>query len=360
MDDSSADADDGIGSPVAEPTVVDTWLEDLGDPPCGEDLEYDNDFLALTQAVAGKPATTFADAEPPDWRTARTLAESLFERTRDLRLGVMWGRAMLNLEGASTLPETLRLVHGLLDRHWDGLHPLPDDGDAYARINALADMCSADGLVGDLRAALVIRNRSIGELTGRDIDIAMGRLDPRDDETALSRSNIQQMLRDAVEDEPALGTLAPRSLDLMTRLDELGRERFGYESAPDLKPLIEAVEAIGGVMPAPDGEPTASQDDPYASSDDADASGGASRGSGRGLGDSIESRDDALRAIDMVCEFLERTEPTNPAQMLLRRARRLVNKNFLELVRELAPEALGEVARIMGVATEELGESSNE
>ena len=42
----------------------------------------------------------------------------------------------------------------------------------------------------------------------------------------------------------------------------------------------------------------------------------------------------------MVCEYLERTEPTNPAQLLLRRARKLVNKNFVELVRELAPESL--------------------
>ena len=68
----------------------------------------------------------------------------------------------------------------------------------------------------------------------------------------------------------------------------------------------------------------------------------------------IESRNDALRAIDMVCEYLERTEPTNPAQLLLRRARRLVNKNFVELVRELAPESLNEVARVMGISAEEL------
>ena len=30
--------------------------------------------------------------------------------------------------------------------------------------------------------------------------------------------------------------------------------------------------------------------------------------------------------------------------LLLRRARKLVNKNFVELVRELAPESLNEVA----------------
>ena len=363
MDDSAADdiaATDetsDAGGAVSEPTVVDTWLESLGDPPCGEDLEYDNDFLALTQAVAGKPETTFADAEPPDWRAARSLAESLLERTRDLRVAVMWARAMLNLEGAVSLPEGMRLIHGLLDRHWDALHPIPDDGDAYARVNTLTDMCSAAGLLGDLRAALVVRNRSIGELTGRDIDIATGRLDARDDESPLGKSNVQQLLRDAVADEPAIAQIAPRTLEALTRLADLGRDRFGYESAPDLQPLVDAVEAIGSLMPVVEGEASSDTGDAYAA-DTGDAAAPASRGTGRGLGDSIETRDDALRAIDMVCEFLERTEPTNPAQMLLRRAQRLVNKNFLELVRELAPEAAAEVARILGVPADQFGESA--
>ena len=62
---------------------------------------------------------------------------------------------------------------------------------------------------------------------------------------------------------------------------------------------------------------------------------------------------DATRAIEMVCNYLERTEPTNPAQLLLRRAGKLINKNFLELVREFAPDAVNEVARVMGVSPEE-------
>jgi type VI secretion system protein ImpA len=73
-----------------------------------------------------------------------------------------------------------------------------------------------------------------------------------------------------------------------------------------------------------------------------------------GLAGGIDNRADALRAIDLVCEYLERTEPTNPAQLLLRRARKLVNKNFVELVRELAPESLSEVARVMGISADEL------
>ena len=77
---------------------------------------------------------------------------------------------------------------------------------------------------------------------------------------------------------------------------------------------------------------------------------GSSAAPGRSrLSGGVHSREDALRAIDMVCEYLESAEPTNPAQLLLRRARRMINRNFLQLMKELAPDALSEVARVMGV-----------
>ena len=352
------------GAPAeAPPTIVDAWLESLGDPPCGEDLEYDNDFLELTQAVAGKPGSQFAEPQPPDWLAVRGLSETLLDRTRDLRIAVMWGRAMLHVEGAISLPETLRLVHGLLDRHWDTLHPVPDDGDAYARVNVLTDMCSTAGLLGDLRAALVIGNRAIGELSGRDIAIALGQFEAREDESPPGKDQIEEMLRSAVADEPALGTLATKSLDVLERLGALMGDRVGSGDSPDLAPLVDAIAGIGSLMPIPAVE-SATDDAGFADADAAaDTDSGASptrRGSAHGLGDTIDTRADALRAIDMVCEFLERTEPTNPAQILLRRARRLVNKNFLELVREFAPDAVGEVARIMGVSADDLSTGSSD
>jgi type VI secretion system protein ImpA len=64
---------------------------------------------------------------------------------------------------------------------------------------------------------------------------------------------------------------------------------------------------------------------------------------------SVDSRQDAIRAIDLVCAYLERSEPTNPAQLFLRRAGRVIDKNFMQLVDELAPDSLKDVARIMGV-----------
>ena len=355
-DDKSIMDDAESGRVDGEPTIVDTWLEPLEGDACGEDLEYDNDFLELTQAAAGRPETQFAPAEPPDWRAVEAKAQSLFERTRDLRVAAQWARARMANEGWSSLPDSLRLIHGLLERYWDELHPRPDpdDGDAYARINTLDALGGADGLLGDMRGAAILRSRAFGELRGRDVEIALEHLAPRDDESPPTRGQIEQMLGDAAHEDAALAQLAPRSIERLESITELMRERVGYERAPVFDDLRAALRDLQALMPeggaAGDGAEAA-----VGSEDEAGPEDTAAPRRGGGLGDSVDTREDALRAIDMVCEYLERTEPTNPAQLLLRRARRLVNKNFLELMRELAPEALPEVARLMGVSPDAVG-----
>ena len=350
---------DSVAGDVAGSPIVDAWLEPLADLACGADLEYEDDFREIGKAAVGRPGTQFAgdtDAKPPDWRAVNNLAESMFESTRDVRVALFWARAQLHLEGAPTLPASLRLIHGLLERYWAELHPLPDGDDFFARVNALADMCTPAGLLGDLRDALIVVNRSIGELRGRDVEIARGTAEPRASDPAYSRSQVEQMLRDAVAEEPGLAAFPKSALESIEGIQQLMRERVGYSSAPDLQPLVDMLSAIRDMMPE-QGAESAAGNDRAADGRDAAASDVAFSGrvTGRiGLSGAIDSRADALRAIDMVCDYLERAEPTNPAQLLLRRARRLVNKNFLELVRELAPESLGEVARIMGMSADEV------
>lgn len=353
MDDSTG-GEGGVAGSAALPTIVDTWLQPLADAACGENLEYDDEFREMEKAAVGRPAGQFDPEDvPPDWRAVLGHAQSLFERTRDLRAAVYWCRARVHLDGVPTLPDGLRLIEGLLSRFWDELHPLPDDGDAYARVNALNDMCSQAGLLGDLRESLVLDDRAIGELRGRDIEIALGTLEARSNDNGFGRSTVEQMLREGAESHPGLREFPQAALTKVAEIQQLMRDRVGYAAAPEMQPLVTVLEGIGDVMPGADAG--GGEDADSAGSGDGAAAAAPRRAGGRaGLSGAIDTRDDALRAIDLVCEYLERTEPTNPAQLLLRRARRLVNKNFVELVRELAPESLNEVAKVMGLSAEEL------
>jgi type VI secretion system protein ImpA len=54
----------------------------------------------------------------------------------------------------------------------------------------------------------------------------------------------------------------------------------------------------------------------------------------------IGSRQDAIRALDAVAQYFRQHEPSSPLPMLIDRAKRLVSKNFLEVLEEIAPEGL--------------------
>ena len=67
----------------------------------------------------------------------------------------------------------------------------------------------------------------------------------------------------------------------------------------------------------------------------------------------IRSRQDAIRALDAVAEFFRRNEPSSPVPLFLERAKRLVSKSFLEVLADIAPEALARRGRRAGCRRDE-------
>jgi type VI secretion system protein ImpA len=346
---------------VPQPPVA-YWLEavDVGvgeaSGPCGPDLEYDPDMLELETLAAGKAETQFAPAEPPEWPLVRDKAAEVMGRSRDLRVAMIWCRANVNVDGFAGVPAALCLLQGLLDQFWDSVHPMPDpdDGDTFARVSALGGLDRLDGLLGDIRQARLTDDRRLGGLRVRTVEIATERLEPRLDEEVMSRDQIETALRELGEVAATLRTQCAEAQHWAKRLVSVMNERFGVGEAVDLKNLRGMLAAIESVIPAESAESPGGDEGEEAAYEEAETSlatpvpGATRRAAGGGVL-RIESRADAVRAIEMVCAYLERSEPTNPAQLLLRRAVRLIDKNFLQLVREVAPDAVGEVARIMGV-----------
>lgn len=339
------------------------WLQPLADDtaPCGPDLEYDNDYLALTVAAAGKPESSFGPAEPPDWRAVVELAEGLLDRSRDLRIAVLWLRGLLHQHGYGALATGLRLFNGLFDGHWDHVHPLPDpdDGDPYPRVNVLASLVDNDGLLTDLRAARLVQDRAAGAVSVRQALVALNQLPAGADETGPSRGQLASMLADVATRQPGLRSQFADAVALTRQLAKLSNDRLG-DAAPDLRPLSSLAQHLASLLPAEDNTESASDasaDTPPESGAQPAAAGGAG---GRSLSGTVRSREDAIRAIDMVCDYLDQAEPTNPAQLFLRRGQQLIGQNFLQLIKALAPDALGGVAAMVGVDPASLDPSSNQ
>jgi type VI secretion system protein ImpA len=346
---------DTSSSAYVLPPRVDAWLLPLeGEDPCGPNLEYDPESLEL-EDVSGKPESQFGPAEPADWARVREIAESLFGKTRDLRLAMWWGRAAVNLEGFSAVPATLALLVGLLDRFWEPLHPLPDEDEpsALARLSVLGGLNKLDSLLGDVRNCKLAGEGRLQGLRVRDVEVALSKLAARSDETARSQGEIAALLSNDQDIAVALHGQVDAASASLQQIQLLMSQRFSADLSVDLAAFKLMLASVKSVLPVVVAAP--------AEGDSAAVGTGglpATQGVAQVL-QSIQTRQEATRAIELVCTYLERHEPTNPAQFLLRRAARVIDKNFLELVSELAPDSVKDVARIMGVDPSTLNNNQN-
>ena len=334
--------------------VADLLQEISPEAVCGPDLEYDPDFMALEQAARGKPEQQFGDtivpAVEPNWTDVRTRAEALLARSKDLRVTVLLIRALLKQSEFVGLSEGLTLLVQLLARYWDSIYPLldADDQDPTMRMNALVALTDADGFVRDLRATHLIAPGAYGRVTVRDILVVGGRL-PAGSESVLSASQIDGTIRAAATERADAIAAARQSLTSLRDLQSLLSDKVGGEQSLDLAAVVDMIEAVVKTCDGALGEGDSGASANRQSLADGQAVSSSASFSAAAVVGEIRSRQDAIRMLDQVCEFIERTEPSNPAPLLIRRAQRLVSKNFIEIMEDLAPDSLGVIKGIAGL-----------
>lgn len=323
--------------------------------PCGPNLEYAPDFLLLEEAARRQVSQEFTsdggkrvsiEGQEPNWLEVRRLAESLLEQTRDIRVVIYYTRALLRSEGFGGLQIGLRLILGYLKQYWIQVYPeldSADGNDPTMRINALLPLVANEAVVADLRASWLLRSRQTGGLTVREIEVALGRLAAREGEQALAMSQISGILSEALTSQPELAETIRSTEELLQQLSDLLHEQIGTSAGIDFAPLLAPLSALIQVLP--DSRPTQTGGDGSPTEPGATA---AEAPGAPSAGGEIRSRADVIATIDRLVAHLERTEPTNPAQWLLRRAQRVMDMNFLEAIVELAPDALEQTERMVG------------
>jgi type VI secretion system protein ImpA len=339
--------------------LVEALLAPIGEAsPCGDDLEYDAGFTALVTAAQGKPEQQFGDtvipAVEPEWREVAEQADAILRRSKDVRAAVLLLRASTRLQGVTGFAAGLQLLNGLLDTFWDGIHPkldVDDDNDPTMRLNALAPLTDENMGLRDLYEAQVGMARGVGPIRVRDIAIAYNTLTAVGGEATYSMAQVQGGLEAIQADRPEAIQAAIGVPALVDRLQKLIVERTGRADALDLDPL----RAIGRVLHkacaaasgALEGATTtdATGDD---AGGDAQAGGtGAARSSG-GMRGEIHNRQDAVQMLDRVIRYLEQAEPGNPAPLLIERAKKLIGVSFLEIMANLAPNAMDTIETVTG------------
>jgi type VI secretion system protein ImpA len=312
------------------------------DAPGGPNLEYTSEYAQLELAIQGKPEKRVGDAvvpaEPPDWPVVLAHAVALLERSKDLRVALHLVRALLETRSFAGLADGLSLVRELVENYWDIVHPQPDTedpDDQTVRLNAMLALVQRD-VIQALRSAPLVRSRAFGIVTARELE---GGGDKRVG-TGLSGS-VEAAFQDVDADElTAAATAVERCYKELARLEIAAAERLGADAlnfGPLKVILAQSDAALRSGLRARKG--SAETGVTSAGGD------GAAPPSSRG---EVGSREDVVRALDRICAYYVRYEPSSPVPLLLERCKRLVAMSFLDIVKDMLPDGLSTVQTIAG------------
>jgi type VI secretion system protein ImpA len=331
-----------------------------GEQPCGENLE-DTELLASFDAFRlfgqARPLDAQAEKEEkripkpresPEWGQIRDKALEALTKSKDLRLLATLGTALLRTDGVPAFSETLSVASEWLEKYWSQTYPLVDE-DAILRRNALNCFADPMAVVDGLRKVPLVSSRQHGTFSLRDIDIATHQQSPGEGDTQVDGLQINAAFGSMPIAELAqLNESVAGATASLQKIDASMRDAAGSEATPSFDPLTAQFARMGQVLRA---QLAAHPDSAAAPASGVDGDAGAAAGdwaSGRG----VTSRQDAIRALDAVADFFRRTEPSSPIPLFLARAKRLVSKDFLEVLADIAPEAVAQARAAGGLKDE--------
>ncbi|CAB3669136.1 hypothetical protein LMG3431_03764 [Achromobacter pestifer] len=321
--------------------------------PCGEDLEYDADFLQLQRAAAGRDEQQFGStiiaAQPPDWPEVERLARALLERTRDLRVIGLLTCAWTEIRGLRGYGDGLALAVDALERYWEPLHPRLDsagENDPMPRMNALAAFGDMQGCARSVRSASLV-NGVHGQLSLRDTEALLDGSRQDADCYPGGRPRVVARLREAWTQRDGDMLALAASVDALRRIQKLVTDKLGGMWAPDYAAILRTLNVV--LDAARDAQHAALETSAATSPDQAspmapvvDLSAGAATPdrSMRWQDARILSRDDAVAMLAKVCAYFELNEPGHPAPYLIRRTQQLIPLSFHDIIRNLTPQGL--------------------
>jgi type VI secretion system protein ImpA len=326
------------------------------DHPCGESLE-DTELLGSfdTYKVFGQSRPLDAPAEPtekrvpkppesPEWVEIRDKAQDALAKSKDLRLLAQLGTALLRTDGVPAYASTLQVASEWLRRYWNEVYPRVDE-DAIFRRNALNCFGDPMAVVDALRRLPLVRSRQHGMFSLRDIDISTRQLVPADGEPVVDQNQINSAFSStALAELAGLQASVAGAVASLQAIDTTMRESGGSEATPNFDLLATHLSKMNQALRAqlalhPDRHADA-QSDPQASPSTT-------------FDGAIRSRQEAIRALDEVAAFFRQTEPSSPIPLFLDRAKRLVSKDFLEVLADIAPDAVSQARAAGGLKQSE-------
>jgi type VI secretion system protein ImpA len=321
-------------------------LESLAQPiaperPCGANLE-DGPVLSTLNALRVFGQSTPWET-PPAWPAIREQALAALHASKDLRVLAHLGAAVVRTEGLGAFCDVLGVADRWLTDYWDTVYPGLED-EAVFRRNALSCFADRIAVIDAVRRAPLISSRQLGSFSLRDVELAQGQIPPTDSDTNPPQASqmTAAFASVPVEELTSLEGQVAHGIEALKHVDGRMREAVGTDGAPDLQPLATLLQRTQKLLK----EQRAAR--PDAVPEEGNGATGPGVGPAGALGP-IRSRQDAIRALDAVAAYFRQQEPSSPVPLFIDRAKRLVAKDFLEVLADVVPDALAQARQASGI-----------
>ena len=314
---------------------LDALLAPIGDDGGGTDLRQDYSPSSVYQKLRDARSEARADERardsdtdaqggvPEGWRQVRRLGVQALETgSKDFEVAAWLTEALVRLEGLPGLAAGTRLLTGLLEQFWDAGHPQPDEDGLEGRSAPIGGLAGSDTdgtAMQPLRRLALFRRPSGEPFSLYQFDAAEQTAGLADEARREQRYEQGVLPLDKIEAEAmfgpsraalaATGAAAAAAREAWQVLQDQMDARFGQDAPPTrrvaelLDRMVEVTRRLSGSA----GEVVGG-----AATDDGaelDLGGAAMPASGVGGPVSLANREQALRTLEQLAEFFQKSEP---------------------------------------------------
>ncbi|PHM60144.1 type VI secretion system protein TssA [Xenorhabdus ishibashii] len=337
--------------------------------PCGEDLEYDVEFLSLEQSLIEKPEQQFGEvlipAEPPNWIEVEKKAIHLLSRSKDLRVIIALMQAWLNIRGICGYADGLSLLRQTLERYWEDVWPkleLNDEYDPLFRLNTLAII--EDGSPCTIKAQNSILLRSVSaQLSLQEICLLLNGTVTEIKGYTGGRTRLINELHQQPNSPEILAIITIH--EQLTALVEIIRHHLSDNDIPELPQFLKQLDTIIGFFPMykPGADISGHSGDTKTFGSELMQQNSATEQitSPTTIPESLEKqtfyhwqeieisdRNDARILLEKAKIYFLQHEPSHPAPMMIDRILRLIDSDFINIIYDLVPEGLNQLESVFG------------
>lgn len=320
--------------------------------PSGPDLdsegnaEYLNFFagteplLPMSYFEVAKPSGERGRFDPKavDFEAQFSVAKALLTRTRDLRLIVLLAKLSILNRDLAGFTKCLIVIASLLETQWTTVHPRDDNGDFTYRAVTIESLDVLPTVVNPIQFQPLIDNRRYGIISYRAYQVANGEI-ASTGETDLDLATIERIVGETEVD--VLKAISANFAELagaIGRIKTIWLDKAGPGRPLSLERVASVVDGIAGWLQrlVSDRDPASMEVSPESSGGQSDEAVSGSLSEPANVA-KVTSRAEAAAALQAVAEYFARSEPSNPALLLIRQAHEMVGKSFVEVMRMLVP-----------------------